>query len=55
MTPQKVDGSITCDTGEPVCHLIEIFDLFLALEGFDEGFLRQVLGVIDVSHYPIDL
>ena len=36
-------------------RLVEILDLFLTLERFDERFLRQVLSIVDVAYDPVDL
>src|SRR5207237_934990 len=35
--------------------LLGVFELFLPLQGFDEGFLREVLRVMDVAHHAINL
>jgi hypothetical protein len=32
-----------------------VLELILTLEGLDEGFLRQILGVGDIAHHAVDL
>ena len=52
---QEIDSRVGSDTGEPVRGLALVLELFLVLEGFDEGLLRQVLGIRDVADDAIDL
>ncbi len=52
--PEKIDGRIRRDARQPMRGFFEIFELVLPLEGLDEGFLGQVLGVLDVAHDPIN-
>jgi len=52
---QEIDGRIVSDARQPVGRLFLVFELILALQCLDEGLLRQVLGVGNVSHEPVDL
>ena len=36
-------------------RLLLVLQLFLVLEGLDEGLLGEVLGIGDISHNPVDL
>lgn len=51
---QEVDGCIGRDSGEPVGGLVKVLKLGLPLEGLDEGFLSQVLGIVHVADDAID-
>ena len=52
---QEIDRRIGGDPRQPVRGLLFVFELFLVLQGLDEGFLGQVLGVRDIAHDPVDL
>ena len=54
MAPQKIDGGVAGDAREPVRGFFRVFELVLPLEGFDEGFLGQVLSVGNVADDAID-
>ena len=53
-TAQEVDGCVRRDPGEPVGGLLQVVELVLSLEGFDKGFLGEVLGVVDVANDPVN-
>ena len=52
---EEIDGGIGGDSRQPVRRFLFVLELFLMLEGLDEGLLRQILGVRDISHDAIDL
>jgi len=49
---EKIDGGVGGDAGEPVGGFLLVLELFLVLEGLDEGFLGQVLGVSNRTLTP---
>ena len=51
---QEIDGGVGGDAGKPVRGFFEIFQLALALEGFNEGFLGEVLGVVGIADDAVD-
>ena len=53
--PKKIDGCVGGNSGQPVGGLVEILDLILPLQRFDEGFLRQILSVVHVPDDAVDL
>src|SRR5437764_9943411 len=55
VAPEEIDGRIRGDSGQPVSGLLLVFELVLAPQGLDEGFLREILGVGGVSDDPVDL
>src|SRR6266849_4672811 len=55
MAPQEVDSRVRRDPRKPVRRLLLVLELILPLQSLDKGFLRQVLGIGDVAHDPVDL
>ncbi len=54
MPPEEVDCRICGNPREPVSGLLQILDLILPLERFDESFLRKILSIIDIADNPVD-
>ena len=52
--PQKIDGRVAGDARQPVRGLVQILQLILPLQRFDERFLGEILRVGDVAHDAID-
>ena len=51
---QEIDGGVAGDARQPVRGFIQILELILALQRFDEGFLGQVLRVGNIAHDAVD-
>ena len=52
--PEKIDGGVRGNAGQPVRGALQVFQLSLALQRLDECFLRKVLGVVDVSYNAVN-
>src|SRR5580704_10945021 len=52
---EKVNRGVCGDSRQPMGRFVLVFELFLVLQGLDEGFLGEILGVGDVLDYMIDL
>src|SRR5690349_4372774 len=53
--PAEIDGRICGDSRQPVSGFLLVLELFLVLEGFNEGLLSQILGIRDISDDTVDL
>ena len=53
--PQKIDRGVGGDARQPVRRLLFVLELVLALQRFDEGFLRQILRVGHIAHNAVNL
>jgi hypothetical protein len=52
--PKEVDRSIARNARKPLCGAVQVFQLRLPLESFDESLLSKILRVIHISNHAID-
>src|ERR1022692_4891978 len=53
--PEKIDRRIGGDSRQPVGRFLLVFELFLVLQGLDEGLLCEILGIRDVLYEVVNL
>jgi hypothetical protein len=53
--PQEIKRRVRGDPGKPVRCFLFVLELILPLQGFDKGFLSQILRVVYAAYHAVDL